>query len=73
MAVPGPDGAVYVTDDAAGAVYRMAPPVLTPAVLTPAVLTPAVLTPAVLTPPSGPGDRCLALVWALRPCVGGRS
>lgn len=26
MAVPGPDGAVYVTDDAAGAVYRMTPP-----------------------------------------------
>jgi len=26
MALPGPDGAVYVTDDAAGAIYRMAPP-----------------------------------------------
>jgi glucose/arabinose dehydrogenase len=26
MALPGPDGAVYVTDDAAGAVYRMTPP-----------------------------------------------
>ena len=26
MAVAGPDGAVYVTDDAAGAVYRMTPP-----------------------------------------------
>jgi glucose/arabinose dehydrogenase len=26
MALPGPDGAIYVTDDAAGAVYRMAPP-----------------------------------------------
>ena len=26
MALPGPDGALYVTDDAAGAVYRMAPP-----------------------------------------------
>jgi glucose/arabinose dehydrogenase len=26
MAVQGPDGAVYVTDDYAGAVYRMAPP-----------------------------------------------
>jgi glucose/arabinose dehydrogenase len=25
-AVAGPDGAVYVTDDAAGAVYRLAPP-----------------------------------------------
>ncbi|MFD1720745.1 PQQ-dependent sugar dehydrogenase [Amnibacterium endophyticum] len=25
-AVPGPDGAVYVTDDEAGAVYRMVPP-----------------------------------------------
>jgi glucose/arabinose dehydrogenase len=25
-AVPGPDGAVYVTDDEAGAVYRLAPP-----------------------------------------------
>jgi glucose/arabinose dehydrogenase len=25
-AVAGPDGAVYVTDDAAGAVYRVAPP-----------------------------------------------
>jgi glucose/arabinose dehydrogenase len=25
-AVPGPDGALYVTDDAAGAVYRLAPP-----------------------------------------------
>ena len=25
-AVPGPDGAVYVTDDYAGAVYRVAPP-----------------------------------------------
>jgi glucose/arabinose dehydrogenase len=25
-AVPGPDGAVYVTDDGAGAVYRLAPP-----------------------------------------------
>ena len=25
MAVQGPDGAVYVTDDLAGAVYRMAP------------------------------------------------
>jgi len=25
-AVPGPDGAVYVTDDHAGAVYRLAPP-----------------------------------------------
>jgi glucose/arabinose dehydrogenase len=25
MALPGPDGAIYVTDDAAGAVYRMAP------------------------------------------------
>jgi glucose/arabinose dehydrogenase len=25
-AVPGPDGAMYVTDDAAGAVYRIAPP-----------------------------------------------
>lgn len=25
-AVPGPDGAVYVTDDDAGAVYRLAPP-----------------------------------------------
>jgi glucose/arabinose dehydrogenase len=24
--VPGPDGALYVTDDAAGAVYRLAPP-----------------------------------------------
>ncbi len=26
MAVLGPDGAVYVTDDSAGAVYRMTPP-----------------------------------------------
>ena len=26
MALQGPDGAVYVTDDAAGAVYRMQPP-----------------------------------------------
>jgi glucose/arabinose dehydrogenase len=26
MAVAGADGAVYVTDDAAGAVYRMTPP-----------------------------------------------
>jgi glucose/arabinose dehydrogenase len=26
MALAGPDGAVYVTDDAAGAVYRMTPP-----------------------------------------------
>jgi glucose/arabinose dehydrogenase len=26
MALPGPDGAIYVTDDAAGAVYRMTPP-----------------------------------------------
>lgn len=26
MAVPGPDGAVYVTDDFAGAIYRMTPP-----------------------------------------------
>ena len=26
MALPGPDGAIYVTDDAAGAIYRMAPP-----------------------------------------------
>jgi glucose/arabinose dehydrogenase len=25
-AVPGPDGAVYITDDSAGAVYRLAPP-----------------------------------------------
>lgn len=25
-AVPGPDGAVYITDDEAGAVYRLAPP-----------------------------------------------
>jgi glucose/arabinose dehydrogenase len=25
MALQGPDGAVYVTDDMAGAVYRMAP------------------------------------------------
>jgi glucose/arabinose dehydrogenase len=25
-AVPGPDGAIYVTDDGAGAVYRLAPP-----------------------------------------------
>jgi glucose/arabinose dehydrogenase len=25
-AVPGPDGALYVSDDAAGAVYRLAPP-----------------------------------------------
>jgi glucose/arabinose dehydrogenase len=25
-AVVGPDGAVYVTDDDAGAVYRVAPP-----------------------------------------------
>jgi glucose/arabinose dehydrogenase len=25
-AVRGPDGAVYITDDAAGAVYRLAPP-----------------------------------------------
>ena len=25
MALQGPDGAVYVTDDPAGAVYRMAP------------------------------------------------
>jgi glucose/arabinose dehydrogenase len=24
--VAGPDGAVYVTDDEAGAVYRLAPP-----------------------------------------------
>jgi glucose/arabinose dehydrogenase len=26
MAVQGPDGAVYVSDDQANAVYRMAPP-----------------------------------------------
>ena len=26
MALPGPDGALYVTDDAAGAVYRVTPP-----------------------------------------------
>ncbi len=26
MALPGPDGAIYVTDDAAGAIYRMTPP-----------------------------------------------
>ena len=26
MAVQGPDNAVYVTDDAAGAIYRMQPP-----------------------------------------------
>jgi len=26
MALPGPDGAIYVTDDAAGAIYRMAAP-----------------------------------------------
>jgi glucose/arabinose dehydrogenase len=25
-AVPGPDGAIYITDDSAGAVYRLAPP-----------------------------------------------
>ena len=25
-AVPGPDGALYVSDDAAGAIYRLAPP-----------------------------------------------
>jgi glucose/arabinose dehydrogenase len=25
-AVPGPDGAVYVTDDEAGAIYRVVPP-----------------------------------------------
>jgi len=25
-AVAGPDGAVYITDDAAGAIYRLAPP-----------------------------------------------
>ena len=25
-AVPGPDGALYVTDDQAGAVYRLVPP-----------------------------------------------
>ncbi len=25
-AVPGPDGALYVTDDKAGAVYRLVPP-----------------------------------------------
>jgi glucose/arabinose dehydrogenase len=24
--VPGPDGAVYITDDAADAIYRLAPP-----------------------------------------------
>ncbi|MGH3210579.1 MAG: hypothetical protein ACRDNO_22780 [Trebonia sp.] len=30
-AVPGPDGALYVSDDAAGAVYRLAPPQLVPA------------------------------------------
>jgi glucose/arabinose dehydrogenase len=26
MALPGPDGAIYVTDDDAGAIYRMTPP-----------------------------------------------
>jgi glucose/arabinose dehydrogenase len=26
MALQGPDGAVYVTDDVAGAIYRLAPP-----------------------------------------------
>ncbi|MDT5323113.1 MAG: hypothetical protein QOF25_265, partial [Mycobacterium sp.] len=25
-AVPGPDGAVYITDDYADAIYRLAPP-----------------------------------------------
>jgi glucose/arabinose dehydrogenase len=25
-AVPGPDGALYVSDDTAGAIYRLAPP-----------------------------------------------
>ena len=25
-AVPGPDGALYVTDDTAGAIYRLTPP-----------------------------------------------
>ena len=25
MALPGPDGAIYVTDDGAGAVYRLVP------------------------------------------------
>jgi glucose/arabinose dehydrogenase len=25
-AVPGPDGALYVSDDTAGAIYRIAPP-----------------------------------------------
>jgi glucose/arabinose dehydrogenase len=29
-AVPGPDGAFYVTDDTAGSVYRIAPPTAHP-------------------------------------------